>query len=432
MRSRAFRGLWFATGAANLGDGMTLFLLPLAALAVGASPAGVAAVTTVATLAWPVAGLLAGWLVDRADARRLLIGANLVRAFAVGVGALAFALDQLPMLGVLVIAAAYGVAETVVDTTLTSAVPALVPTSQRTAANARIEATINATNVLIGPPLAGFLAGLGLTHALGGAALSYAAAIGGALLIGSLSRRTRARAVSAASAADRPMRDEEQLVDAGDGRAWAGLIFVWRHPLLRSITLITAGMNVVWAAWAAIFVLYAVEPAYLDLSAGAYGLVLTAMAIGGLAASGLVGAAQRRLGAWNVMIADCLGTVLLVAPAALNLGVAPTVVGLVVAGAGSSVWRVLVATLRQNLTPAPMLGRVYAGSRMVSWGALPVGAALAGVLAEVTSVRATFGAFTVVALVVLAVFVLTVSRHTVEQALAEPEARTRPAAELSA
>jgi hypothetical protein len=330
------------------------------------------------------------------------------------------------MLGVLVIAAAYGVAETVVDTTLTSAVPALVSTSQRTTANSRIEATINATNVLVGPPLAGFLAGLGLTQALGGAALSYAAAIGGAAMIGSLSRRA-----STASAADPPAVSGDGTGDAGDSRARAGLIYVWRHPLLRSITLITAAMNVVWAAWAAIFVLYAVEPDYLGLSAGTYGLVLTAMAVGGLAASGLVGVAQRRFGAWNVMLADCVGTVLLVAPAALGLGVAPTVVGLVVAGAGSSVWRVLVATLRQNLTPAPMLGRVYAGSRMVSWGALPVGAALAGAMAEVTSVRTTFAAFAVVALAVLAVFVLTVSRHTVQQAVTGQQERSRPAVELS-
>jgi hypothetical protein len=335
------------------------------------------------------------------------------------------------MLGVLIIAAAYGVAETVVDTTLTSAVPALVPPPQRTTANARIEATINATNVLVGPPLAGFLAGLGLTHALGGAALSYAAAIGGAVVIGSLSRRAGAAGAASAASADnsagpvgaasRSRGNEEQSVDENDSRARAGLIYVWRHPLLRSITLITAGMNVVWAAWAAIFVLYAVEPAYLGLSAGTYGLVLTAMAIGGLAASGVVGAAQRRLGAWNVMLVDCVGTVLLVAPAALGLGVVPIVVGLVVAGAGSSVWRVLVASLRQNVTPASMLGRVYAGSRMVSWGALPVGAASAGALAEVTSVRATFAAFTVVAVAVLAVFVLTVSRHEVHAALTEPQ-----------
>ncbi|MFD2356636.1 hypothetical protein ACFSTC_56355 [Nonomuraea ferruginea] len=77
---RSFNGLWFGTGAANLGDGMALFALPLLALAVGASPGGVAAVTTALTLAWPLFGLHAGWIADRVDRRALLTGVNLARA----------------------------------------------------------------------------------------------------------------------------------------------------------------------------------------------------------------------------------------------------------------------------------------------------------------------------------------------------------------
>ena len=48
---RSFNGLWFATGAANLGDGVVLFALPLLALATGAADGLVALVTLLATLA---------------------------------------------------------------------------------------------------------------------------------------------------------------------------------------------------------------------------------------------------------------------------------------------------------------------------------------------------------------------------------------------
>ena len=94
---RSFHELWFATGAANLGDGVVLFALPLLAIASGASPGQVALVTLLATLAWPVLGVVGGWLVDRLSARRVLFVSNLVRglyllglAIAVLLGALQF------------------------------------------------------------------------------------------------------------------------------------------------------------------------------------------------------------------------------------------------------------------------------------------------------------------------------------------------------
>jgi MFS family permease len=405
MASRSFRGLWFATGSANLADGMTLFVLPLLALSIGTTAGGVAAVAAVATLAWPVFGLHAGWIVDRSDRRRLLLGANATRAAAVGVLAVAVATDEVSLAMILVVAAVYGIAETLVDTALTSTVPALVEPGDRTRANARIETTINFTNSFVGPPLAGLLIGVGMVWALGGGALLYAAAIGGVLLV---RLRHRAPAGTATTPADTRVR--------------AGLVTLWRHPLLRSVTLVTAGMNCVWAAWVGVFVVHAVDPGPLGLSAAAYGLVLTAMAVGGLLASATVDRLRRRVGVRALLVVDCVGTVLLVAPAALGLGVWPTVAGLVAAGAGASIWRVLIATIRQNVTPEHLLGRVYAASRVISWGTIPLGSALAGLLAELTTVRTVFVAATALAVVVLGSFVVVMRRHDLEAPFTEQAA----------
>jgi MFS family permease len=200
----------------------------------------------------------------------------------------------------------------------------------------------------------------------------------------------------------------------------AGLVALWRHPVLRSITLITAGMNLVWAAWIGVFVVYAVAPGPLGLAPSAYGLVLTAMAVGGLIASATVDPLRRRLGVRALLMLDCIGTVLLVAPAALGLGVWPTIAGLVVAGAGASIWRVLVATIRQNVTPEHLLGRVYAASRVISWGTIPLGSALAGVLAELTSLRTVFTAATVLGLLTLAWFAVVAHRNDLGASFADP------------
>ncbi|WP_157987671.1 MFS transporter [Jiangella endophytica] len=392
---RSFNGLWFGTGAANLGDGMGLFVLPLLAIAVGASAGGVAAVTAALTLAWPVFGLHAGWIVDRVDRRALLSTVNAVRGLVLGGVTAAFLADALTLPLILVAAVLLGVAETLVDTALTATIPLVVEPAGRSRANARIEATINVTNQLAGPPLAGLLAGTTLALATGASAALYVLAVGGVLMM------TLPRAAPTAVC--------EPGATAGGGVAAggvaAGFRFLWRQPVVRTLTLFTAAMNVVWAVATALLVVYVVEPGPLGLTAAQYGLLLTAMAVGGIVASVLVEPLRRWVGTTRLMIADAVGTVLFVEPVAFGAGIWVVAGGAVVAGAGSSIWRILAGTIRQNLSPPELLGRIYSASRMISWGVIPVSAALAGVIAEVWGLRTAFAAATVLAVIVLAAFV---------------------------
>ncbi|MDA0631841.1 MFS transporter [Nonomuraea sp. MCN248] len=382
---RSFNGLWFGTGSSNLADGMALFVLPLLALAIGASPGQVAAVTTALTLAWPLFGLHAGWIVDRVERRALLTGVSLARAAVLAGLTAAHLTGTLSIPLILLAAVLLGVAETLVDTALTSTIPRVVAPAARNRANARIEATINITNQLAGPPLAGLLAGTTLALATGAGAVLYVLAVAGILVM----------ALSPA---------EPRAAEPRRGGLVAGLRHLWRQPVVRTLTLYTAAMNLVWAAATALLVVYAVAPGPLGLSTAQYGLLLTAMAVGGLVASMVVEPLRRRFGVTTLLVADAAGTVLLVLPVAVGAPAWAVAAGAVVAGAGASVWRILVATIRQNLSPPELLGRVYAASRVISWGVLPPGAAVAGVIAEVWGVRAAFAVATALALAVMAAF----------------------------
>ncbi|MBA2317594.1 MAG: hypothetical protein H0V93_07430 [Euzebyales bacterium] len=46
------------------------------------------------------------------------------------------------------------------------------------------------------------------------------------------------------------------------------------------------------------------------------------------------------------------------------------------------VWNVLNVSLRQRIVPDALLGRVSSSMRLLAWGAIPVGAALGGLLTE--------------------------------------------------
>ena len=135
----------------------------------------------------------------------------------------------------------------------------------------------------------------------------------------------------------------------------------------------------------AIFVVHAVAPGPLGLTPAQYGLVLSAGAVGGIAASAIMPAVLRRVPATVPLAVDMVGSILLVLPSALG---AP--VGVVVAAAGSTAWRIATAAYRQQELPEHLLGRTYSAHRVVSWGSLPVGAALASAVAAGAGVTAVF------------------------------------------
>jgi MFS family permease len=61
-----------------------------------------------------------------------------------------------------------------------------------------------------------------------------------------------------------------------------------------------------------------------------------------------------------------------------------------VLGLGSGWWIALNTTLRQQITPTRMLGRMNAVSRTVTWGIVPFGALFGGVAARIFGLRGPF------------------------------------------
>lgn len=398
--SANFWKVWSANGFSNLGDGLYQITLPLLASQLTRSPSLIALLGVMSSLPWLIFALQAGSIVDRSDRRkvmlwvnggRLLILLSLTLAVMMGVA-------SLPML--YVAALLLGIGETLVDTALTSIVPSVVAKDRLTWANARITAVQTVTNTFIGPPLAGYLAGLGFAIATGSSALMYVAAgIALILMRGSFSV---------------PSQKKTQI----DKHFWwhvtEGLRFLWKDRLIRDLTLFTASMNLFWSGWGALIVLYAVRPGPMGLSEFGYGIFLTAMAIGGLVGSVLCERLQKSLGTRNALVLDFIGTILLVGVPALTTN--PLAVGAAAffAGMGATIWVILVSSTRQRLVPGELLGRVYSASRFISWGIGPIGAVLAGFVAEIWGIRTMFGIGGIVSIGLLLLFLSLISPRMLE------------------
>lgn len=400
MRQRSgFRLLWSSTAASNLADGMALVVLPLLALEGGAEPAGVAIITVAMTLAWPLLGLQAGWFVDRFPRRMVLLSGNLFRGVAFGGLAVWSLLGVVPLWAIVVVAAVYGIGETLVDTALNASVPAVVPLERRTGANSAIEGAITVTNSLLGRPVAGALIGLGFALTLGSVALLYVA---GALL---------ALAIAALSA--RALPEDGTATTDPSVRLRDGLATLWRHPTLRNLTILTSVANLVWSMFEALFVVYAVAPGPLGLTPAQYGLLLSFVALGGIGASLLAPVLIRRTAPGFLLFVDTIGTLTLVLPVALGAPLWAVVAGVLLAALGSTFWRIIVSSYRQQEVPERLLGRVYAAYRVISWGSLPIGAGIAAVVAAIAGVAAVFWTASAIAVLFVAGYLALMIRRPV-------------------
>jgi MFS family permease len=138
-------------------------------------------------------------------------------------------------------------------------------------------------------------------------------------------------------------------------------------------------------------VLFAVGPtSAMGLSDTAYGLLLTTAAAGGLLGALVAGRVQRVLGRARSLVLTIFGCALMVGAPAVTA--TPYLIGVafVLGGAGVSIWNVITVSLRQQITPVRLLGRVNSAYRVVAWGTMPLGAAAGGLLGQFLGLRAVF------------------------------------------
>jgi predicted MFS family arabinose efflux permease len=157
----------------------------------------------------------------------------------------------------------------------------------------------------------------------------------------------------------------------------------------------------------------------MGLSEVGFGLLLTTNAIGTIVGTSFAAAIERRIGRANILLA---GIVMLAATdIALVVWPDPLVIGLVLGlgGVFFGSFNVTYQSLRQRLVPDRILGRVVATFRMLGWGALPLGAALGGLIGEVAGLEAVFAAAAVLTLLMLPARLLITDRRI---AAAEAEA----------
>ncbi|NGM14273.1 MFS transporter [Verrucosispora sp. CWR15] len=373
---RPFWTFWSAAALANLGDGIRVAAFPLLAAALTDDPLAVGAVAAAQFLPWLVSGLLAGALADRRGARTLLAAADTGRVVVLAALATTVALGWATIAHVVAAAFLLGVGETIRDTAAQTAVPRLVPDAQLEKANGRLVAGEIVGNEFVGPPVGAllFVLGAAIPFAVNGATLALAVMLVLSLPL-TLAHRATPDPADAPPAAD------------GDG-VLAGLRWLLRQPMMRTLVLVTAAVAAADTAWFAIFVLYARDA--LGLGAFGFGLLLATGAAGGLLGSFAADRVLARFHHRSVLtwsMAVTAGVPVLLAVVGHR---AVAVVVVVTTSAAFAVLNVAALSVRQRLVPGGLLGRVIAASRLVTYSCTALGALAGGALAARAGIEAPF------------------------------------------
>jgi MFS family permease len=363
-RNRQFNIFWFGQAFSVLGDAFALIALPLLVFKLTNSVFQMGLITSASGVSMLLTGLFAGVIVDRMDRRRLMIWCDLGRVLVFGAIPLGWWLlgPQLWLLYVVtVLGSALGM---VFQVAYTTAIPNLVDHEQLTDANSRLQMTF-ALGTAIGPFLAGFFSNrYGPAAAIGVDAISFLASALSLTLI-------RLRPSSAAQPARPSALSFDELI--------AGARFVLSEPVLRSVTVIFFLFTLIAAGGYDLFIYYLKHD--LGQNDSAVGIVFGVAALGGVLGGVLAPLLRRRLGFGICFIGgmciECIAIAL--------IGLAPTVPLIAGLAAGmafaNTVKLINSMSLRQEVTPDHLLGRVTSAFWILIRVPRPIGAALATGLA---------------------------------------------------
>ena len=369
---RSFRWLLAATTINNVGDGVAISAGPLLVASQTRDPFLVSMALLSEYLPVLLFGVLGGAAADRFDRVRVVVAVNLARAAVLAVLVATIVTGTVNIAVVLVALFVLGTAETFADSASSSLIPGLVAREDLGIANARMQGAFLLTNQLLTPPIGAFLfaAGMALPFATNAACFAL-----GALLVSRVVTSTKA---------ELQLRERPGLrAEMAEGIRW-----LVAHPPMRTLALTIFTFNVTYGAAWSILVLYAVDR--LGMDEVGFGLLTTAIAVGGVVGIVAYGSLERRFS-----LADIMRVGLLIETfthLSLALATSPTVAlaTLVVFGAHAFVWSTTSTVVRQRAVPDELLGRVTGVYRVAIMGGLVVGTPLGGLLARGFGLTAPF------------------------------------------
>lgn len=356
-----------------LGDGFFFVALAWQVYEISNVPTAMSVVGVAWTLPLVLFVLIGGVFTDRYDRRWLLIGADIVRAAAIGLMGVLSVTGALELWHVIALIAFVGLGDAFFNPAATAIVPDLLPERLLPQANALQGMVRPLTVRLIGPAVGGVTVaavGPGTAFLIDGASFLLSAAS-----VAAISPRVRREVVSHGL--------RQTLVEVREG-----LAYVRATPWLWA-TLLSAMLSLLVFAGPQQVLLPFLVKNRLDLGPDALGAIFAVGGVGAVLmaiAVGQLGLPGRRV---TVMYVAWSIGVFLIAGYGLMTQLWHALLVSAAGGALFELGSIIWVTMLQQLVPRDLLGRVSSLDWLVSIGLVPVSFALTGPVAGLMGPEAT-------------------------------------------
>lgn len=367
---RSFRWLLSATLVNNIGDGVVIAAGPLLVADQTGDPFLVSLALFMGYVPFLLFGIIGGVAADRFHRRRMVVVVDLIRALVLAVLVVTIVSQVVNIALVLVILFILGTAEVFADSASSTLLPSVVARGDLGIANARMNGAFLLTNQLLLPPVGAFLFAINSSLPFATDAACYAL---GAVLI--------SRVVTDV----RKQRPEKSNLRA---ETLEGFRWLLAHPPMRTLTLTILAFNVTFGAAWSVLVLYAGER--LGMDEVGFGLMTTAIAIGGVIGTVSYGRLERRFSLADIMRVGLVIETFTHLVLALTTSSGVALATLVVFGIHSFIWGTTSTVVRQRAVPDEVLGRVGGVYRVAIMGGMVIGTPVGGLLARYFGITAPF------------------------------------------
>ncbi|NUO60352.1 MAG: MFS transporter [Hamadaea sp.] len=366
---RQFNLLWAGQTVSNVGDKITLFVVPtVMILLLHASAFQVGLVGMAQYLAIPLLSLVAGMLVDRWNLRATLVACDLIRLLVVLSMPIAYWLDVLSIPLVFAAVAVLNATSVFFNIGYTATIAAIVPGDGRVKAYANLETSRTASEV-VGPAIAGVL------YQLMGVA---------SLVVDAVTYLVSAGSIRAMQPYGSAVERKESMW----ARLKQGVLLNWRDPVLRRTVQGTLLANIGGPIYVTVMPMFAYRG--LGLSVGVMGAAMSVAAAGAVVGTFFAQRISRKIGAarvmpWSIFLHSFVGLGILAAPALPGA----VVIGATLAAYGFfMVWyNVSTAAVRQARVPVSDQAVSHAAFRTITWGIIPLSVFVGGVLVDLLDDR---------------------------------------------
>lgn len=393
LRQRNFRLFWTGESISEVGNSVTIVVIPLVAIdTLHTSTFIVTLLTATVWLPWVIIGIPAGAWVDRLPPRPVMLACDAISVAvyaSVPIAAWCGVLTVAQLIAVTLIAGATAV---FFNSAYQVLLPGVVDEADLTEGNAKLLGSREVAQIA-GPGLGGLLAqAAGPVTGLLADAASFAVSF-------------------CCLTAMQPPRDRRSGGPAAGG-VLDGLRFAWRDPYLRAMTAFSSLGNLAITGVDALLVVFLVRT--VGLSSAVAGLVMASLGVGGVLGALVARPLGRRFGTARALIfavpaGGCFALLLPLADKGPRLAFAS--VAMICSGSVVVISNVIVDSFVQTYVSPEILGRVISVTWAVGFAMMPVGAVLAGGLATALGVRAALWILTALIAASGLTFLLTPMRH---------------------